>query len=182
MLYLYITLYSTPKKNWGTIAFTILQIIGFAMLEIFVFEKLFWQIWYSFTILGATLAVLVANLLTPMLAMKLAVTALLAAKDITPQEAFAGLFCEGILGVAIFFIVAEAVCQTTVLRPIFWCVPGRPKTSVEARIGLIVLTNLVSSFLSFFLQYPVGRHSHPSRTNMVTPFRLPYISAAHTVD
>lgn len=141
-----LSFYRKLNNYWGTIAFIIFQILGFAILGIFAFEKLSWQAWYSFAVLGATLVVLVANLLTPMLAMTLAVTALLAAKVITPDEAFAGLANEGILAVAIFFIVAEAVRQTAVLSPIFWFMLGRPKTSVEAHIRLIVPTTLVSSF------------------------------------
>lgn len=134
------------KKNWGTLAFLVAQAIGFALLGIFAFDPLPWQAWYSFAVLGITIAVLVANLTTPMLAMLLAVTALLVAKVITPSSAFKGLANEGIIAVCIFFVVAEAIRQTAVLSPIFWYLLGNPRSSIEAHTRLVVPTALVSSF------------------------------------
>lgn len=137
--------FSLLRRNWGFIVFLIVQIIGFALLGGLAFEPLPWKAWYAFGVLGVTIAVLVSNL-TPMVAMIVAVVALLAAQVISPSSAFKGLANEGILAVCIFFIVAEAIRQTAVLGPIFWFLFGKPKTTVEAHLRLVVPTVLVSSF------------------------------------
>lgn len=135
-------------ENWGILLFLIVITVGLALLGVFKFRPLHWEAWLAFAILVITLALLITNAVPPAVAMILGVTAMLALKIVTPEEAIEGLSNSGVITVAILFIVAEGIQRTSVLIPIFRIVLGKPKFLWEAQLRIMIPVALISAFLN----------------------------------
>jgi di/tricarboxylate transporter len=104
--------------------------------------------WLTLGIVAATLIILIKNWAPPDL-LFLAGAALLALSGIiTPKEAFAGFANEGMLTVAVLFVVAAGLEQTGVLAYVGQQVLGRARTDRSAlgRLAAVIVPS--SSFLN----------------------------------
>jgi di/tricarboxylate transporter len=130
--------------------------------------------WITLAVVVATFAALIRNWAPPDL-LFLAGTALLALLGvITPKEAFAGFANEGMLTVAVLFIVAAGLEETGVLSHVGHYVLGRARTdrSALARLSAIIVpssaflnnTPIVAMFMPIVIDW--------CRRNEVAPSKL----------
>lgn len=136
------------KENWGILLFLVIVAVGLALLGSLVFEPLRWQAWYAFAVLALTLALLITNAVPPAVAMLLGLNATLLLKIIPVADALEGFSNDGVLAVAILFIVAEGIQRTSVLVPVFRLVIGKPKYLWMAQLRVMVPVGLISAFLN----------------------------------
>lgn len=136
------------KNNWGFLTFLLFLVLFYALLGSLVFEPVSWKAWYALADVGIVLALMVTNKASPMIAMLLGVTALLVVKIIEPAKAFEGLANEGVITVAILFIVAEGIQRTSALVPVFRILLGKPQRLVVAQIRTMVPAAVLSAFLN----------------------------------
>lgn len=136
------------KRFWGSLLFVILISIGLTFLGIFVFDPLPAKAWVAFAIVLITLGFLVASVLRTSATMFLAVTAMLLAQIITPKDALGGFANEAVATVAVLFVVVEGIQQTSVLRPIYRVLLGKPKRLIIAQLRLILPVAASSAFLN----------------------------------
>jgi di/tricarboxylate transporter len=104
--------------------------------------------WFTLAVLIASLVALVKNWAPPDL-LFLCATAILALKGIiTPQEAFAGFSNEGMLTVAVLFVVAAGLEQTGVLEYVGHQILGaaRDERSAIGRLASVIVPS--SAFLN----------------------------------
>lgn len=137
------------RHNYGILLFLAVLAICLALLGIFAFdENLSWEVWLSFTILCITLALLISNAVATPVAMLLGVTAMLLLKIVDPAKAIEGFSNEGVIAVAILFIVAEGIQRTSVLVFIFRRVLGKPSFIWTAQLRVMLPVAIVSAFLN----------------------------------
>lgn len=136
------------RENWGILLFLIFITIGLALLGTLKFDPLAWRGWVAFAFLVLVLALLITNALPPAVVMLLGVTAMLALGIVKPDRAIEGLSNQGVITVAILFIVAEGIQRTSVLVPIFRLVLGKPRFLWEAQLRIMIPAALISAFLN----------------------------------
>lgn len=136
------------KERWAILVFILIVVIGLALLGIFKFGRTKWTAWVAFAIVVITLSLLIANAVHPSVAMLFGVTIMLAFKIIEPKHALTGLSNDGVISVAILFIVAEGIQRTSVLVPVFRFLLGKPKFLWEAQLRIMIPVGLISAFLN----------------------------------
>ncbi|KAJ8906336.1 hypothetical protein NDN08_002829 [Rhodosorus marinus] len=136
------------KDNWPLFIFCGLCGLALMFLGIFAFDPLSWQAWMAFAIVILLLALLMKSTIPTQVSMLLAVTAMLAFKIVTPSQALVGFSNDGVASVAVLFAVAEGVQRTSMLRPVFRFLLGKPKKLIWALIRLTLPVALVSAFLN----------------------------------
>jgi len=77
-----------------------------------------------------------------------AVTILLTCGVITEQDAIAGFANEGVVTIGVLFVVAAGIRETGVMTRVGQRLLGRPKSTVEAQVRLMVPTAIASAFLN----------------------------------
>lgn len=132
--------------------------------------ELGWQAWLS----GATLLGLLAMLLTTRIPMDLAFLAglsvLLLAGVLTPAEAFGGLANEGVLTVAVLFVVVAGVQDTGGIRWIVHNLLGRPASLLRAQIRLTLPVTVASALVN---NTPVVAMLTPAVAEWARQMKLP---------
>lgn len=142
--------WSFLKRNWGILLFLAFIALGLAMLGVFspAFHDLRWDGWVAFAIVSVTLALLITNAFPTEISMLLGLTGMLLFKIIGPDAALKGFANSGVAAVAVLFVVAEGVQRTSVLRPVFRFVLGKPRWLWEAQLRLMFPVAVISAFLN----------------------------------
>ncbi len=104
--------------------------------------------WISLAVITACLLGLVFSRRPPDMVLCAGVLVLLISNVLTPQEALAGMSNEGMITVAVLFIVARALSETGVVSWISSSILGRPKTVFAAQVRLMSPVALFSSVLN----------------------------------
>lgn len=104
--------------------------------------------WVTLGLVVLILLLLVFTSLAPDVILIGAVIALLALGILTPVEALAGMSNEGMITVAVLFVVAAGVQETGGVEWITSRFFGRPKTSFSAVLRLIFPTMFLSAFMN----------------------------------
>jgi di/tricarboxylate transporter len=107
--------------------------------------------WDAWTTIGLTVLGLVAmarNLAAPDTVMIGQMVVLMALGILTPQQAVAGFSNEGMLSVAVLFVVAAAVQETGALDVLARRVLGRPRSMAGALLRMIFPVASASAFLN----------------------------------
>jgi di/tricarboxylate transporter len=99
-------------------------------------------------VLAGVLALLAATRLPPDAVLVAAVTALLTGGVISTGEALAGMANEGMITVAVLFVVARGMSETGALALIFDRAVARPNSVVAAQARLMVPVAVMSAFLN----------------------------------
>jgi hypothetical protein len=94
--------------------------------------ELTWQGAVVLAVVAAVLGLLALTRLPPDAVLIGAVTILLSAGIISTREALAGMANEGMVTVAVLFIVAEGVRQTGAVTVVFERLLGRPRSATAA--------------------------------------------------
>lgn len=119
------------KRNWGILIFMLFTAIRLAMPEIFAFKPLSWQAWTVFAILTITYG------LSTAVFMMFGITLMLLLDIVTPACGIDGFASTVIMSVAILFIVAEGIQQTSVLLPLFRVVLSTPRIVWEVQLRVM---------------------------------------------
>jgi di/tricarboxylate transporter len=104
--------------------------------------------WITVAVVGAAFAVLATTRLAPYLVLLGAVSLLFVGGVIEPAEAFAGLSNEGVITVALLFVVAAGLRETGVLTALIQPLLGRPRTARRAGLRLSAPVAAASAFLN----------------------------------
>jgi di/tricarboxylate transporter len=107
-----------------------------------------WQAWASVLIMIASVAAMVRGLAGPDLVLTGAMTLLLVFGILTPAQAAEGFGNEGMLTVAILFVVAAGVESTGAMDWVVRRVLGRPKTVLSAQVRMMLPAAGISAFLN----------------------------------
>jgi di/tricarboxylate transporter len=110
--------------------------------------ELGWQAWFTLGVIGAVFTVLIATEAGTDLVLVGGITLLLLAGVLTPKEAFAGLSNEGILTIAVLYVVVaglEATGGNTIIAERFL---RRPKSVSGALAKMMFPVTFVSAFMN----------------------------------
>ena len=99
-----------------------------------------------------------------------AVTALLCTGVLTASEAFSGLSNQGVLTVAVLYVVAAAIKETGGVQWIVQTVLGKPRSVLHAQIRLMLPVTAFSAFLN---NTPVVAMLIPAVSEWANRFKLP---------
>jgi len=102
----------------------------------------------TLAVLLLVLGLLVFTRVAPDVVLVAGVTALLVAGVIGPQDAFAGLANEGVVTVAVLFVVASGIQQTGALDGLVARLLGRPRNQLAAQARLVLPTAVLSAFVN----------------------------------
>ncbi len=134
------------------------------------FIDLGWQAWLVAATLIGLLGVLLATRLPMDLAFLGAVSLLLIAGVISPREAFGGLANEGVLTVAVLFVVVAGVQDTGGIRWIVHNLLGRPASLLRAQVRLTLPVTVASALIN---NTPVVAMMTPAVTEWARQLKLP---------
>jgi di/tricarboxylate transporter len=110
--------------------------------------ELTWQAFVVLGVVGAILGLLALSRVPPDAVFVGAVTVLLSAGIISTREALAGMANEGMITVAVLFVVAEGVRQTGAVTVVFERLLGRPRSVTAAQARMMVPVCMISAFLN----------------------------------
>eukprot|EP00184_Porphyridium_aerugineum_P007248 CAMPEP_0184700370 /NCGR_PEP_ID=MMETSP0313-20130426/12602_1 /TAXON_ID=2792 /ORGANISM="Porphyridium aerugineum, Strain SAG 1380-2" /LENGTH=760 /DNA_ID=CAMNT_0027160001 /DNA_START=35 /DNA_END=2314 /DNA_ORIENTATION=- len=140
------------KENWTVLLFVFICALALMFLGIFAFEPLSWQAWMAFAITVAMLGFLIKGKIATQIVMLAAATGMLAFFIVTPQQALVGFSNTGVASVAALFAFSEGIERTSLLRPVFRFLLGRPTKLWMALIRLLVP---IAIFSAFFHNTPI---------------------------
>jgi di/tricarboxylate transporter len=107
-----------------------------------------WQAWFSVGVVGLIFGLLIGTSLAPDVILIAAVTLLLLSGILTPGEALSGMSNEGMITVAVLFVVGAGVVETGAITWIAEKLFGRPKTATRALLRMMVPTGVLSGFMN----------------------------------
>lgn len=107
-----------------------------------------WQAWFSILLMVLSVVAMARGLAGPDIVLAGAMTLLLAAGILTPAQAAEGFGNEGMLTVAILFVVAAGVEATGAMDWVVRRVLGRPKTVLAAQVRMMLPAAGISAFLN----------------------------------
>jgi di/tricarboxylate transporter len=117
-------------------------------MNITAWEALHWEAWFTLAIIVIVLCVLIATELATDLVLTGAVTVLLVSGILNPHEALAGLSNEGIVTIAVLYVVVaglDATGANTIIAERFL---SRPKSIASALMKLMFPVTFVSAFMN----------------------------------
>jgi di/tricarboxylate transporter len=107
-----------------------------------------WEAWFTLAVVAITVAALVRDRVTPMIAILGADTVLLLAGIISTEQAFAGFSNPAPITVAALFVVAAAVERTGALQPLIAATLGNGDGGRLRLLRLLAPTAAASAFLN----------------------------------
>ncbi|MFN3729688.1 MAG: SLC13 family permease [Fimbriimonadaceae bacterium] len=107
-----------------------------------------WQGWFSMGVVVLLLTVLAGTSIAADMAFVAALALLLVTGILNPKEALAGFSNEGMLTVAVLYVVAVGVKNTGVIGWISKSVLGKPKTVASAQARVMLPTAFASAWLN----------------------------------
>lgn len=107
-----------------------------------------WEAWASVLIMIASVVAMARGLAGPDLVLAAAMALLLALGILSPAEAAKGFGNEGMLSVAVLFVVAAGIENTGAMDWVVRRVLGRPRSVGAAQIRMMVPVATMSSFLN----------------------------------
>jgi len=107
-----------------------------------------WQAWASILLMLASVVTMARGLARPDLALTGAMTCLLLLGILTPGQAAEGFGNEGMLTVAVLFVVAAGIEATGAMDWVVRRVLGRPKSTIAAQSRMMFPVAAMSAFLN----------------------------------
>jgi di/tricarboxylate transporter len=111
-------------------------------------NALAWQGWFSLGVVVLCFALFAFGRAAPDIVTSAGLTLLLLFGVITPAEGLAGFSNEGMLTVAVLYVVVTGLTQTGAVGWIAQTLLGRPGSPVNARLRLMVPVSALSAFLN----------------------------------
>lgn len=107
-----------------------------------------WQAWLTLSVVAGILLLLIFSTVAPEMVILGGVTVLLLAGVIGPGEAFSGFSNEGMLTVAVLYIVVAGLRETGGIAWIVQGILGRPRSLAHAQFRLMAPVTAMSAFLN----------------------------------
>jgi di/tricarboxylate transporter len=106
------------------------------------------EAWFTVAVVLVCLGLLASNRVAPDLVMTAGLTLLLVAGVLSPQQALAGLANEGLVTVAVLYIVVTGLTETGAVGWLVQSVLGRPRSLRQAQIMMMLPVADLSGFLN----------------------------------
>lgn len=129
-----------------------------------------WDGWFSLGVVGLVVGLLALTRFSADVVLVAGVTLLLVTGVLTPQEALVGLSNEGMVTVAVLYVVAGGLSETGAIGWIVNGVLGRPRSLWHAQVRLMGPVAAMSAFLN---NTPVVAMFLPAVTDWARQNRLP---------
>ena len=107
-----------------------------------------WQAWLTIGVILLCFTAMALNRVAPDTALMGGVTVLLLSGILTPAEAFLGLSNEGVITVAVLYVVVTGLKETGAIAWLGQRLLGRPKTLTAAQFRLMAPVAAMSAFLN----------------------------------
>ncbi|MSR81390.1 MAG: SLC13 family permease [Candidatus Latescibacteria bacterium] len=107
-----------------------------------------WEAWFTLGLLALMLGLLAFTRLSADLVMVGTLVALLVSKVLTPEQALAGLANEGMVTVAVLFVVVAGLKETGGIAVLAQRVLGHPKSILQAQARLMLPVAALSAFVN----------------------------------
>jgi di/tricarboxylate transporter len=107
-----------------------------------------WDAWFVFAVISMCFGLLATNRFSPDLILMGGVTLFLVSGIISPSQALAGLSNEGMVTVAVLYIVVTGIRETGGINWIVQSVLGVPKSLANAQIKVMTPVAALSAFLN----------------------------------
>jgi di/tricarboxylate transporter len=107
-----------------------------------------WDAWFVFAVISMCFGLLATNRFSPDLILMGGVTLFLVSGIISPSQALAGLANEGMVTVAVLYIVVTGIRETGGINWIVQSVLGVPKSLANAQIKVMTPVAALSAFLN----------------------------------
>ncbi len=112
------------------------------------FDALTWQGWFSLGVVAASFAVFAFTRYAPDIVTTAALTLLLVAGVVSPIEGLAGFANEGMLTVAVLYVVVTGLTETGAVAWLVHSVLGRPRSPTDASLRLMTPVAVLSAFVN----------------------------------
>src|SRR5215510_7440810 len=96
------------------------------------------DLWITLAVFGGCLGLMIFTRIGPDMILGGGLTVLLLSGILTPKDALAGFANEGILSVAVLFVVAAALDETGVVDIVVRRVFSRPRNTFTAQLRLMI--------------------------------------------
>jgi di/tricarboxylate transporter len=117
-------------------------------MDAFIWFGLGWQAWTTLALIVLMVAALIREWARPDIVLGATLGSLLLLGILKPEQALSGFSNEGLLTVAILFVVAQAVTETGSLGPLAATLMGSIKSTGRAVAALMLPVSAVSAFLN----------------------------------
>ena len=107
-----------------------------------------WQTWFSLGVVGLCFGMFAFSRAAPDLVTSAGLTLLLLFGVITPSEGLAGFSNQGMLTVAVLYVVVTGLTETGAVGWIAQNLLGRPSSPANARLRLMTPVAALSAFLN----------------------------------
>ena len=107
-----------------------------------------WQSWYSLGVVAFCFGMLAFSRVSPDIVTSGGLTLVLVAGVLTPEEALAGFANEGMLTVAVLYVVVTGLTETGAVNWIVQNLLGRPRSATHAQARLMLPVATLSAFLN----------------------------------
>jgi len=107
-----------------------------------------WEAWFVLLVVSICFGLLASNRFSPDLILMGGVTLFLVSGIISPSQALAGLANEGMVTVAVLYIVVTGIRETGGINWIVQSVLGVPKSLANAQLKVMVPVAALSAFLN----------------------------------
>ncbi len=107
-----------------------------------------WDSWFSLGIVAFCFGMLAFTRVSPDIVTSGGLTLLLVLGVLTPQEALAGFANEGMLTVAVLYVVVTGLTETGAVGWIVQTLLGRPRSDTHAQVKLMLPVAALSAFLN----------------------------------
>ncbi len=107
-----------------------------------------WEAWLTISVILSCFAAMASNRVAPDIALMGGVTILLLSGILTPAEAFLGLSNEGVITVAVLYVVVTGLKETGAIAWLGQRLLGRPETLKAAQLRLMAPVAAMSAFLN----------------------------------
>ncbi len=107
-----------------------------------------WEAWLTLAVVAGCFAMMAWTRIAPDIIMSAGLTLLLVSGVLLPQEALAGFANQGMLTVAVLYIVVSGLTETGAVSWIVQHILGRPRNTRQAQLRLMAPAAAMSAFLN----------------------------------
>jgi di/tricarboxylate transporter len=107
-----------------------------------------WEAWLTLSVVVGCFAMMAFTWVSPDIIMSAGLTVLLVSGVLLPEEALAGFANQGMLTVAVLYIVVSGLTETGAVGWIVQHILGQPRNTRQAQARLMVPTAVLSAFLN----------------------------------
>ena len=107
-----------------------------------------WEAWLALSVVVGCFGMIALTWISPDIVMSAGLTLLLISGVLVPEEALAGFANQGMLTVAVLYIVVRGLTETGAIAWIVQYILGRPRNTQQAQFRLMAPAAALSAFLN----------------------------------